>query len=261
MNEVLGLTFLNYGLWDNDPLTLAGLMEAQERYSKALVDWVPEGVETILDVGCGTGGNALRLHQAGYTVEGLSPDPYQQKVFSERTKLPFHLARLQEFEPPRAYDLTLMSESAQYIWLHAFFDCVRQVTPEGYLLICDYFVTDLDAGEQSKSGHPLEAFLAAAEKEGWILERDEDITDRVLPTLELARNWLEKYVRPTLGIVDDSLQQRNPLLRKGLRGLLGKQLAKAEGQIELLDPDKFKAAKRYVRLLYRLPPTETPAPT
>ena len=260
MNEVLGLTFLNYGLWeDDDPRTLEGLKRAQERYSDALCSWVPDGVETILDVGCGTGANARHLGELGFRVEGLSPDPYQQKVFEQRTELPFHLARLQEFAPPHPYDLTLMSESAQYIWLHSFFDHVRKVTPNGYLLICDYFVTDPEAGIVSKSGHPLDEFLAKAESEGMELLRQEDITDQVLPTLDLARHWYDAYLDPSLGIIADSIGHRRPWLLSLLRFLLRGKLREGREQLELFDREKFAASKRYLRLLYRIHDRPDPA--
>ena len=115
MREVLELDHLHYGLWRDEPLDLAGLKRAQERYAETLCDWVPDGVRSILDVGCGTGSMARRLAERGFEVEGLAPDPYLGEVFTERTGLDFHLARFQEFEPERTYDLILMSESAQYI--------------------------------------------------------------------------------------------------------------------------------------------------
>ena len=55
VREVLELDHLHYGLWADEPLDLEGLKRAQERYAERLCDWVPEGVRTILDVGCGFG--------------------------------------------------------------------------------------------------------------------------------------------------------------------------------------------------------------
>ena len=38
--DVLGLEHLHYGLWDGDPLTLDGLMAAQERYTDHLIELI-----------------------------------------------------------------------------------------------------------------------------------------------------------------------------------------------------------------------------
>ena len=54
--DVLGLERLHYGMWSpDDPLTMEALQAAQKRYEDFLIENVPEGVERILDVGCGSG--------------------------------------------------------------------------------------------------------------------------------------------------------------------------------------------------------------
>ena len=179
LHRIIGLDLLNFGIWsEQDPLDLAGLRRAQERLVARLFELLPPGVTSVLDVGCGTGAISERLLALGYDVEGLSPDPYHGKLFTER--LPdrrFHLGRFQEFEPDRRYDVLFLCESAQYVWLDEFFDAVRRsLAPGGCVLLCDYFTVDAGETGKPKSGHPLDDFLARAEAAGLVLETDEDVT-------------------------------------------------------------------------------------
>jgi MPBQ/MSBQ methyltransferase len=250
-HEVLGLRYLHYGMWDGEPLTLAGLQAAQARYARTLCDWIPAGVRRILDVGCGTGETALALQARGFEVEGLSPDPYQEEVFTRRTGLPFHLTRFQEHDSERGYDLAMFSESAQYIHLHRLFAAARRLVPGGFLLVCDYFWRPDAPANESPSGHRLDEFLAEAARHGFAVERREDITDRVLPTLDLAHGWVERHVVPTVQIVLDWLAYRRPgLFRLGRRWIVG-QAAKLARLQAKLDSGAFRRSKTYEILLFR----------
>jgi MPBQ/MSBQ methyltransferase len=253
MREVLDLDHLHFGLWQGEPLDLDGLKAAQERYAEKLCDWVPEGVRSILDVGCGTGSMALRLRDRGYEVEGLAPDPYLGEVFSERTGLPFHLARFQEFEPERRYDLVLMSESAQYIWLDSLFPHVCRVSPDGYLLLADYFVVENDGSPAARSGHPLDRFLERAAEHGCELVRREDVTEQAAPTLALASSWLDRYGLRIAAVLAERAQRRNPWLYALGERMVGHRMRrKIEQERSLCDPEVFLRLKRYELMLYRV---------
>lgn len=253
-HEVLGLDHLHYGLWNGDAFTLEGLKTAQDRFSRHLQSWIPAPVRSVLDVGCGIGSTALMLRQAGFDVEGLSPDPYHRQEFARRVGSPFHLSRFQEFRPPRTYDLVLMSESAQYIWLDRLFKAVRRsAQPGGYLLVADYFTVNGCQGPLARSGHPLDAFFDEAAAAGLALERREDITDRVAPTLDLARSWLHSYVEPCLAVASDSFRARHPHLARLAGWLLKRRLGRLHEQLQLVDSAGFKHHKRYLVLLFRVP--------
>ncbi len=262
-HEVLDCKYQHYGLWDGDPLTLQGLKAAQERYSEHLCSWVPSGVRTILDVGCGTGGNARKLTGMGLDVEGLSPDPYQQEVFTKETGLPFYLTILEEFEPKRKYDLVLMSESSQYIKLHELFPAVKRCAPGGYLLVSDYFVVRDDGTPLSKSGHPLEKFLEEAEENGFSLVRTEDITDKVTPTLDLAKIWLNDYFNPSLRIILEVFHRRRPRLASWIFRMLRKRHDRFIDWQRKQDGELFASIKRYKSFLFKdgtAPAAEAPQP-
>ena len=256
-HEVVGLDHLHYGLWDGDPIDLDGLRVAQERYVLHLLDLVPSGVRSVLDVGGGTGAVASRFWDAGYEIEGVSPDPYLNERFRER--LPFaacHLARFQEFEPTRRYDLVLMSESAQYVWLDHLFPSVARAAPGGHLLVADYFTVPEaadDGGPLAESGHRLDAFLAEAKRWGFRLEHREDVTDRVTPTLEIVRRWIERFGEPTVRLAADVLAARYPRLWKLARRLFGNRWRRLERRRAIVDPEAFARAKRYLMLRFRVP--------
>lgn len=257
--EVFGLDHLHYGLWDGEPVTFEGLRSAQERYAERLAGLIPEGTRTVLDVGCGTGSFSAALKGRGYRVEGLSPDPHQQKLYGERVGEPFHLVRFQDFDVPHPYDLVVMSESVQYIWLPSYFPAVRRaIRAGGHLLLADYFRVREEGGElPGGSGHDLEAFLSNAEEAGLSLVHREDITEQVLPTLELGRDWMEKHLDPFLGLMNDTLTARFPWIYGLLRFFLRRRAERELGKIhELLDVEEFRRTRRYLILLYQV--TEKP---
>lgn len=253
-HEVLGLDHLHYGLWNGEAFTLEGLKAAQDRFSRHLCSWVPAGVDSVLDVGCGVGSTALMLRQAGLDVEGLSPDPYHRAEFARRVGAPFHLSRFQEFEPARRFDLVLMSESAQYVWLDRLFSAARRsVAPGGFLLVADYFTVNGCTGLLARSGHPLGPFLEEADLAGLSIVRSEDITERVAPTLDLAQTWLRAYVEPCLSVASDSFRTRHPHLARLAGWLLHRRIARLRELAKLLDSSEFKRHKRYLVLLFRTP--------
>src|SRR5690625_2597288 len=136
--EMTGTDYLHWGYWeDGDALDLTGVRACQERYVDVLMSHIPSDVKTILDVGCGIGAVAKRLQAVGYDVVGMSPDPYQQQLFLERTdnEIPFVLSRFEDWEPDRQFDMILMSESVQYIPLDPFFTKARAVFwPGGFMI-------------------------------------------------------------------------------------------------------------------------------
>lgn len=252
--EVLGMDHLHYGLWEDEPLDMAGLTRAQERYAATLADWIPDGVRSILDVGSGVGTTAKLLASRGYEVEGMSPDPYQQEVFQERTGLPFHLVRLQEFRPKHTYDLVLMSESAQYVWLEALFPAIRRCAPGGWLLLADYFVVLEGGGGMSRGGHPLDAFLAAASLNELELKRREDVTAAAARTLDLGLEWIRLYGAPSLQILVDAIAAKRPRTYRLFRWALRSKLERLGDMERLMDSEAFQRFKRYELQLYRVPP-------
>ena len=90
-SKTIQSSFLHYGFWD-DPekidlstLSLQDIKNAQYRYIDHLASFIPSETKTILDVGCGIGGNTSFLLKKGYSLEALSPDSYQKSVIKEKS--------------------------------------------------------------------------------------------------------------------------------------------------------------------------------
>ena len=250
--EVLELEHLHYGLWErSDPLTLEGLRRAQERYLERLLGLIPEGVVRVLDVGCGAGANAVALHNRGLEVEGLSPEAGQGERFRARTGGRFHHCRFEDFEAERRFDLVLMSESAQYVPLGRLFPtAVSALAPGGWLLVSDYFVVEPDGSYITRSGHELEAFLRTADASGFEIDHEEDVTDAVAQSLDLACRLLERYFIPSVRLGLLRAAQKKPGLTRWAARFLRRKLRTVDQRLENLDSELFRRKKRYK--IYRM---------
>lgn len=250
--DVLGLERLHYGIWnENDELTFDALKSAQERYENYLLDNIPEGSEVVLDVGCGTGEMCVNLQKRGYTVEGLSPDRNQKRYFAEKLKVPFHHTRFEDHTPEEGkYDCIIMSESCQYIPVESVFkNAAIGLKDSGHLMVCDYFVTDHDAGILSKSGHDREKFLKAASAAGYRVVKHRDITEEAAKTLEMGRLLADRILMAA-DIFTERFREKNPRSFKFVKWLFRKKIAKLETQLPLLDAKRFSEVKRYEFFLF-----------
>ena len=126
------------------------------------------------------------------------------------------------------YDVVLFSESFQYIKPADSLPLVQQLLkPGGMLLICDFFKTAAhgDGGPGDKSfggGHPQRDFLETMSRFPFRLMKDEDITKRVSPNLQLLNDWLMNRAKPA-GHHDAPLPQHElPVLHaRAARGSSG----------------------------------------
>ncbi len=229
LNYYLRLTespFLHYGYWENlpvaeDQLTIARLRIAQEAYATKLLGFIPAEIKTILDVGCGIGGNAAYLLERNYCVEGLAPDPFQQKQFLERTKgkANFHLTQFETFQASHNFDLVLLSESSQYIAAVDIAGCASKIlNPGGYLLLADMLRTDSEYKDGIFSNcHDVADLQAALLQAGFVAIKTEDISAQISPTIDLSIETFKKFGLNTIRYIADLLAIAVPPLYKPLR--------------------------------------------
>ena len=271
--QLLGVEDLHYGLWDADlELKLGNLAAAQQRYNDMLIAQLPApGREVrVLDIGCGTGHLLRQLLDRGYRADGVIPakdlGEAVRRRLAGRTGPPprIHECSFEDFpagEYPAYYDVTLFSESFQYISPPVSLPILQAILkPGGLLLIADFFKTDASgdggAGDGSfGGGHPLREFYASMKRTPFVLVNDEDITPRVSPNMELVNDLLTNRIKPATLTIGRYLEGRYPLLAKLARGLLRRKLDKANRKYFSGHRSKevFERYKTYRVLLYRLP--------
>ncbi len=211
----MGLTnssYLHYGYWEPVPsvgeeLNLTRLRVAQQAYADKLFSFLPEGINTIIDVGCGIGGNARYLTERGFKVEGLAPDAIQEERFIQNTngQVPFYLTRFEDFQQTKTYDLILFSESSQYIAVDDLAQgAARLLSSGGYLLIADMMRFDSEYKEGIFSNcHVVSELKSALLKAGFNLVKSEDISKSIAPTIDLCIENFRTFGLTTVKYIAD----------------------------------------------------------
>lgn len=223
---------LHYGYWPEGlEVKLSNLPLAQSHYSDFLMEHIPAGVKTVLDVGCGTGNFALRLSQSGYQVECISPSPVLTKLARDRLGGDFTIfeTTYEDFQTDRRYDLVLFSESFQYIPFRISLPrSLELLNPGGHILIADFFRTNAPGESALRGGHDLQGFNAFLETLPVRAIRDEDITRFTAPNLELMDQLMTDYVAPIWESIGYYMKSNRPWLAWMLRRLFGRKLSKLE---------------------------------
>ena len=207
-----GSSYLHYGYWEPLPtfgeeLNITRLRAAQEAYTVKLLSFIPVGTSTVLDVGCGIGGNAAYLLERGFSVEGLAPDAIQEDKFIENTngKATFHLTRFEDFQTTQSYDLILFSESSQYLAPNDLAQgSARLLKTGGYLLLADMMRSDAKYQEGIFSNcYVVSELEAALVQAGFKLIKDEDISASIAPTLDLGLQIFRTFGLTTMKYIAD----------------------------------------------------------
>lgn len=271
--QILGVDDLHYGLWDADlELKLSNLHIAQQRYTDNLINAMPDpkaGPVHVFDIGCGTGHVLGQLLAKGFQADGLVPAPSLAKlVRKQQEKYPAIPSKLYECmfeavpvaEMQHKYDVCLFSESFQYISMEASFDILQKILkPGGIVVICDFFKTEHhgDGGPGDGSfggGHAMADFYRKVKESKFELVRDDDITKRVSPNLQLVNDILHNTIKPVGQTFDRYLSENYPKIYWVIKRLLRKKLERLnykyfEGH---RNKEVFERYKRYHLMVMKL---------
>lgn len=225
-----GQGFLHYGYWPDgtaDEISLRRLSRAQQAYFDQLAGAIPEGTRSILDVGSGTGSNALHLLQRNYSVDCVCPSSRLNEI--ARRKLPegtrIFETTFEDLETDDAYDLLLFSESFHYL------DAVKALPriaarARKHVLIFDYFSRTDSATGRRLSHRQFVRLLSESIPGAFRFVTDRDVTEFITPTFKVLDTIKNDHVRPFLmrSVAEFRKEHRawSFLLSYPLRRLLGR---------------------------------------
>ncbi len=262
VTEVLKLSSLHYGYWEEGTATgeidLDEMRRAQALFTDKLLSFVPENVQTILDVGAGIGDNARALAAMGYRVTAISPDQNHVHYFEEMRdpKITFQRSKFENFRSDEQFDLLFFSESIHYFDRDVGLQqCRRLLRRGGHLLVSGMFRHhDRKAFPRNFDLGDLE-FVAVAKSYGFVPDQIVDITPNVLPTMVTMKRAMEEYLQPVLNFADSYLETVAPWKTRVLGLLLSRQRKVAERKLmryrRKSDPDFYRERIRYVTMLLK----------
>jgi SAM-dependent methyltransferase len=229
---------------------------AQDEYAKFVISHIPDGVKSILDVGCGTGQIAKKLLDMGYQVDCVSPCPFLKKRASELLGNRSYVFECfyENLQTVNRYDMVLFCESFQYIDMEQALSKTNKFLKNGgYLLICDIFRKDVLDKAFMGGGHSLTRFYNLIAKSSFRLIENVDITEQTAPNMDLLDDVMESVVRPVVSAGVRFFESRNPITLKLLRWKYRKKINKAhkkylEGR---KTGENFKKYKSYQLFLYK----------
>jgi hypothetical protein len=210
-HEEGAVTYLHYGLFASPDERIA---DAQERSTQLLLDRLPAPPSKLLEVGIGIGTTLARLTRLGYDVQGITPDAQQiamvHRLHGQSVRA--HCAAFESFDTPDRFDLLVFQESSQYIDSETLF--ARAATLADDILVIDEFALEpLDA----PGLHALDGFLAAAERHGYRVTEQVDLSQQAAPTMAYFESRIPEYrerLIHDLGLTD---AQIDDLLTSGAR--------------------------------------------
>lgn len=221
---------LHYGYWEAEtPVDLLHFSVAQKAYSDLLMSHIPEDVNTVLDVGSGSGNTAQKLISKGHSVECVSPSTFLTEEINEKLggKVKIYKTLFEKLETKNTYDLILFSESFQYVPIEISLEkCLQLLNPGGHILICDFFQIDASHFTELRGGHPYVRFQNAIKSLPLKKVTDLDITSETAPTIQILDDFLTQFGGPLKSLINSYFKGRYPLFAKLLKWKYRKRIEK-----------------------------------
>ena len=249
---------LHYGRFEPDiPAEFANFGKAQDRYLQRLVEIIPAGVKTVLDVGCGSGKTVEHLIEKGYAVDCVSPGTVLTAIVAERLagRAQIYRGKFEDVAIPAHYDLVLFSESLQYVPLPlALQKSISLLNPGGHILVSDFFHRDLAGDTPIRGGHSYARWRETYSVFPLEILVEQDITAETAPLYDIATAFTQGVVKPTWDTGFMAASMRWPILTKIGRWVLRKQIEKMEKYrlSSSRNAAEFRRAKIYKVYLFRL---------
>ena len=249
---------LHYGYWPDDLAIIPeNVGKAQDLHSKLIMDTIPEDVETILDIGSGSGGLAEKLKDKGYQVHCVSPSEYLADAIEEKLgdKVKVYRSTCQDLQLEQKYDLTIFSESFQYVPMDRGFEkCIEALNPGRHILICDFFRQPGTGRRPLGGGHGWDWFHDVLKEYPLTEVVNKDITKETARTMDLLNDMLNDFALPISSLSARYMDSNYPRLMKVFRWAFRKRLTKIN-EIYFsghLTSEMFNRMKTYRLLLYKL---------
>jgi len=254
--HLLKLEHLHYGYWTKDlEVDISNLRTAQENYTNFLISHIPQNVEKILDVGCGSGQTAKKLVERGYQVDCVSPSLFLAERARDLLGSGSNVFECcyEKLQTENRYDVVLFSESFQYIDpKEAIEKTLSLLNSNGYVLICDLFRIDIEEKCPVSGGHSLTKFFNTVSEYPLELVKDLDITEETAPNIDIEDHIFKEVVHPVLNLLQQLLDSRYPFISKFLRWKYKKKINKLHRKYFSGERtgENFRKFKSYRVLLY-----------
>ena len=249
---------LHFGYWpDNLSLSIDNLKQAQDYHSDQIINAIPKNVDTILDVGSGSGGLADKLIEKKYKVECVSPSEYLSDAIEEKlnNKVKVHRSTFENLNIDKKFDLVIFSESFQYVNIQKTLSKVPNFLNENaHLLICDFFRKPDTSTKLLGGGHAWDDFYNEISSTSFENILDEDITIETARTYDLINKIINNVAEPVRDLSAKYLESNYPKIMKLLRWYLDKKI-KRINRIYFsgnMTGETFINLKTYRLLLYKL---------
>lgn len=208
--------FLHFGYWrPGVELKFANLKQAQNAYIDELFKLIPDDVQSILDVGCGSGEMASQLLKKNYKVDAVCPPSIMSENAAKKlgSNSTLYECKYEELDIDNKYDLIVFSESIQFIQIKDAFEQCRRYGNR-YILIADLFKNDFPEKGPIGGGKPYKEFLQERDNFNFREINNIDITEYIAPGFDLEQDVMNNFVKPLISVFKRIIAIKNSLLIK-----------------------------------------------